>query len=1445
MLNYLLNFYGAGNSKEILLKDSDLNKLEQLILETPPISSEVESTLMGIDNFSFLEDLEIPNQRIDSLKNISKLTHLRYLRCQNNNIADLTPLYRMTNLEALFINNQRDNSGHVELLKNLNLDFSDNYKLKTLNVSNNSINSLKVGYNLIDLDCSNNNLITLSTEKLLKLETLFCYNNKILELNLQNNLGLNNLHCKNNQLLFLNLSESHPYKVDSLEQKKTVSIVKNSFQIKGKNFIPQNILFSDTDNLKYDKDHGIFTFLKGKPDTGTFSYKYKTGGRTLSNQDIFLPVTINYDSRIPLNTNEYIADSFLRAQLSSNIAPIDPNYLDKQSLENFKSSNQYLSISGQVKTLQGLDLISNYISKIELGGFSSEIRTIDLREMDSLKELRIGKYYNAIESTDFILPTQQKIIISQASSPMRLQYLNINSNVDFEKGFNFVSEIKLPYNTTEVYLGNNFKINQLDNAGITQDSKRLNPIQETISINSMGGPVSYRYGVYSELSTPSSQKYLLVRLIPRFSLTKEEWIGASPESVGQLVPDQELRKYIWDSLNSETITTENLSSILNLTIKQDKFYNIESLIGLSKFKKISNLDLTRTGITIKSLIDNYLDKELQNVPSNLYLWNDIPDSRYKNQFLYIKDFLAGNLGYTKRILNTPFSVTVDYKNYDNDVINIPLIEKVDLSSNIFPIKNLSLVNCLSPDCDIRDIPSTLISLSLAKNNLRQECLDLSNLQDLLTLDCSQNQFMYIKCHEKANISAINLQESVIYLPEGSEKIILPDSLDIKRISGEIINFVREDPETNTEVSHSEPIPLSKEIFFPPTEKSYLYYTYIPSQGPYKLTVKLMIQPHIYTINDFQENNILWNYLLKYYYKTLTPAKDTIPQELIYNSSGVLNLTRNYNKEKLAWDVEEGIKNLRGIEKVPYLNHLVLKNQPFSIHSDEPKDLEAFLKITNCSNLEIVYDTPDLLPVTGEKIYGFIPIDEIVNYENPSNKNLKRNFVFKNYNNLGISLQVLNFVSQNIQSMQLSGIDQVKEINFSNSLNLEVIDIQNMKSLRKISYSFSPDKKRTYKTLKTLKCSQCELFELNDFFDEQGLENIYVDRNHLLYFNLNPNIKKLESLRMNNSSYQTREIKNGFYPLIFPIDFKIQNLEPSLKDKRGVIDIPYSEIEEKHGYFGIKNGIPQKDGIFIDWIKSIGNSIETDKPIYSLNSTIFSQYDAFQYEYDIAANAVKNYQDGLDTGNYMGTRMKVRLLLNNDVFVVENSNNRKYVQEMFDPIVLKSIKDTYCYIDSTDSSQYLLKKDNIVSIVEIGDTKTPQVSQTISFNNLNIFLNQYYSANKGNFRGIKINRHCQKRDIKKYRENLLTKEKEIIYLPEDFILKKLTNIYVSGELLQQENNWVFNSENNTLEILKVQSSGINANKKNSTIEFQFKATDAPDNYKDCFVDPNKIYSLILE
>ena len=190
-----------------------------------------------------VESIEVKGWNISNLKGIEAFPNLKELNCENNSIQkldlrqnpkleklicnknQLTQLDLSKNPDIYYLNcseNQLEqlDVSHLKALENLDcshndleqLDVRNSKFLRALYCSWNRLTELDADvshkFQLVSVECQNNQLTSLSLGQNKLLKKLNCANNQLTQLNLNNMIALEELKCQNNQLTALDVSSS-------------------------------------------------------------------------------------------------------------------------------------------------------------------------------------------------------------------------------------------------------------------------------------------------------------------------------------------------------------------------------------------------------------------------------------------------------------------------------------------------------------------------------------------------------------------------------------------------------------------------------------------------------------------------------------------------------------------------------------------------------------------------------------------------------------------------------------------------------------------------------------------------------------------------------------------------------------------------------------------------------------------------------------------------------------------------------------------------------------------------------------------------------------------------------------------------------------------------------------------------------------------------------------
>ncbi len=183
-----------GEANKITALPPNLPKLQ--LLKNLVITDNQIADLSPVAHLTNLQELYCSSNQIADLAPIAHLTNLQILECYSNQIADLAPIEHLTKLQLLrCYSNQIVDLAPIEHLT----------KLQLLNCSSNQIVDLAPIEHLTKLQllsCYSNQIADLAPiEHLTNLQKLFCSSNQIADLApIEHLTNLQQLHCDSNQI---------------------------------------------------------------------------------------------------------------------------------------------------------------------------------------------------------------------------------------------------------------------------------------------------------------------------------------------------------------------------------------------------------------------------------------------------------------------------------------------------------------------------------------------------------------------------------------------------------------------------------------------------------------------------------------------------------------------------------------------------------------------------------------------------------------------------------------------------------------------------------------------------------------------------------------------------------------------------------------------------------------------------------------------------------------------------------------------------------------------------------------------------------------------------------------------------------------------------------------------------------------------------------------------
>lgn len=211
--DYIKTYKAAGSNVLTVEQRKNVKEIK--------INKKGVSDLTGIEAFPNLTELDCGNNSIQEL-DLRQNPKLRKLICNNN---QLTQLDLSKNPDIYYLNcseNQLEqlDVSHLNALENLDcshndleqLDVRNSKFLRVLYCSSNRLTELDADvshkFQLVSVECQNNQLTSLILGQNKLLKKLNCANNQLTQLNLNNMNALKDLNCFNNQLTVLDVSDS-------------------------------------------------------------------------------------------------------------------------------------------------------------------------------------------------------------------------------------------------------------------------------------------------------------------------------------------------------------------------------------------------------------------------------------------------------------------------------------------------------------------------------------------------------------------------------------------------------------------------------------------------------------------------------------------------------------------------------------------------------------------------------------------------------------------------------------------------------------------------------------------------------------------------------------------------------------------------------------------------------------------------------------------------------------------------------------------------------------------------------------------------------------------------------------------------------------------------------------------------------------------------------------
>ena len=380
-----------------------LNKANSLKIKNRKLTSD---DINNIKKLKKLTSITLENNELEDISFLTELKKLYHISLNDNLVKNVSSLSELPKLTNLYLNNNKDVTGYENLVNlstlslsgcNIsNLDFINSFnKLYELNLSNNNISNLE-GLNLEKFEYLNINLS----------------NNRIITLPNWTNLNIETINLSNNNLESLNGLPNNLYSLDISGNKN----IKDFSYIKNGNL--NNLLLKDCNITSID-------FL------GTFKY----GTIDLSDNNISdISLFNSYDITSLILKNNNISDlinfnndkiKYLNLSKNKNLK----NLKTLNSVNNLILSDCNITNLDEIKYLDkvnSLDLSYNDIKDISDLGKLTSLTTLSLAHNKNLTGKVIYSPVNNINLEDC------NIISFDISGFNNLYYINLSNNLLFD-----------------------------------------------------------------------------------------------------------------------------------------------------------------------------------------------------------------------------------------------------------------------------------------------------------------------------------------------------------------------------------------------------------------------------------------------------------------------------------------------------------------------------------------------------------------------------------------------------------------------------------------------------------------------------------------------------------------------------------------------------------------------------------------------------------------------------------------------------------------------------------------------------------------------------------------------------------------------------------------------------------------------------------------------------
>ena len=384
-----------------------------------------------------LIDLGIDSGTIDGKVLTANVTNLKSLQLPGKSISSLLGIEAFVKLEKLNIDTPPSS-----------ISYAIRNKISTLDLSKN--------INLIELNCSNNDLTNLDTSTNLFLTSLVCKNNRITSINLSKNINLIELNCQDNDLtnldtstnLFLTSLVCISNRITSLDLSKNI------------NLIELNCNYNDLTSLDASTNLFLTSLVCENNRITSLNLTKNTDLTSLhcrSNRISSLNVTKN----TALTDLDCSVNQITSLDVTKNTALINLDCYGNQitSLDVTKNT-ALINLRCYSNQITSLDVTKN-TALLQLLCYHNQLSSLDITKNTALRNLSC--HDNKINNLDI---TKNTALIDLYCSNNQISNLDLTNNLVLETlycSFNQISNLDLSKNTALNYLYcTNNQISNLD-----------------------------------------------------------------------------------------------------------------------------------------------------------------------------------------------------------------------------------------------------------------------------------------------------------------------------------------------------------------------------------------------------------------------------------------------------------------------------------------------------------------------------------------------------------------------------------------------------------------------------------------------------------------------------------------------------------------------------------------------------------------------------------------------------------------------------------------------------------------------------------------------------------------------------------------------------------------------------------------------------------------------